>query len=92
MTSKTRIAMLCGGALALLVSGAALATTGESDPKKAATPSSWGYEMKDGKRVPKAERTTNADGSWKEVSKKGNCTTTKEKSASGELKVTRSCD
>jgi len=57
-----------------------------------ATPKSFNYEIKDGKRVPKSNRVTNADGSWREESKVGNCTTIKESSAAGEVKVTRKCD
>ena len=57
-----------------------------------ATPKNFNWEIKDGKRVPKSNRVTNADGSWREESKVGNCTTIKESSAAGEVKVTRKCD
>ena len=57
-----------------------------------ATPKSFNYEIKDGKRVPKSNRVTNADGSWREETKVGNCTTVKESSAAGEVKITRKCD
>jgi hypothetical protein len=57
-----------------------------------ATPKNFNYEIKDGKRVPKSNRVANADGSWKEEAKVGNCTTVKEGSASGEVKITRKCD
>ena len=56
------------------------------------TPRNWNYEIKDGKRVPKSNRVTNADGSWREESKQGNCITVKERSASGEYKETRQCN
>ena len=56
------------------------------------TPSSWNYEIKDGKRVPKADRKVNADGSWREESRRGTCVTIKEKTPSGEYKETRRCD
>ena len=56
------------------------------------TPKNWNYEIKDGKRVPKATRTENADGSWKEEVRQGNCVTIKEKTASGDVKVVRRCD
>ena len=52
---------------------------------------SWNYEIKDGKRVPKGDRVTNADGSWREEVRQGKCITVKEKSASGEYKETRRC-
>lgn len=62
-------------------------------PDPQSTPKSWGYEIKDGKRVPKTgNRVTAADGSWKEESRKGACTEVKTMSATGELKITRQCD
>src|SRR5690349_2755311 len=57
-----------------------------------ATPKNFSYEIKDGKRVPKSNRVNNADGSWKEEAKVGNCTTVKEGTAAGEVKITRKCD
>ena len=56
------------------------------------TPKNFNYVIKDGKRVPKSNRVTNADGSWREETKVGNCTTVKESTAAGEVKITRSCD
>ncbi len=56
------------------------------------TPRGWNYEIKDGKRVPKAERKVNADGSWREESRQGACVTVKEKTPSGEYKESRRCD
>ena len=56
------------------------------------TPKGWSYELKDGRPVPKGNRTTNADGSWREVIKQGACTTVKEKTASGEYRETRECN
>ncbi len=55
------------------------------------TPKGWSYEIKDGRPVPKGNRVTNADGSWREVIRQGSCTTIKEKSASGEYRETREC-
>jgi len=81
--------LLTFGAAALVATAASAAyaqATGGS------TPSSWNYEIKDGKRVPKAERKTNADGSWREESRQGTCVTVKEKTASGEYKESRRCD
>jgi hypothetical protein len=57
-----------------------------------AVPKNWNYEIKDGKRVPKGERVTNPDGSWREESRQGKCITIKEKSPAGEYKETRRCD
>ena len=56
------------------------------------TPKGWNYEIKDGKRVPKGNRVTKADGSWREEVRQGNCVTIKEKSAAGEYKETRQCN
>lgn len=92
MTRMTK-ALLTVGALALGL-GLASAAYAQAAPgaNTERTPSGWSYDIKDGKRVPKATRTTNPDGSWREVSKQGNCTTVKEGTASGEVKTTRSCD
>ena len=56
------------------------------------TPQGWSYEIKNGKRVPKAARVTNPDGSWREETRQGNCVTVKEKTAAGEYKETRQCN
>jgi len=81
----------------LVLGGAALfAATGASSlavaQQNASTPRGWNYEIKDGKRVPKANRVTKADGSWREEVKQGNCVTVKERSAAGEYKETRQCN
>ena len=82
--SKT-VAMLGAIAVAAAV-GYAGAAAAQSTPKN------WNYEIKDGKRVPKAQRQTNADGSWREEMRQGKCITIKEKTATGEYKETRRCD
>ena len=80
----------------LTLSAAALVATAASpafaQASGGSTPSSWNYEIKDGKRVPKAERKVNADGSWREEIKRGACVTVKEKTPSGEYKESRRCD
>ena len=88
--------------LALLVGVAALAGVGfagmaiaqaRGDTSSAqATPKNWNYEIRDGKRVPKGNRVTNADGSWREEVRQGSCVTVKEKTAAGEYKESRRCD
>ncbi|HXH52288.1 MAG TPA: hypothetical protein VNH53_02505 [Sphingomicrobium sp.] len=87
------IAMLLVGGIALAASLAfssgAMAQSGNDTQ---ATPKNWNYEIKDGKRVPKAQRVTNADGSWREEIRQGNCVTVKEGSPQGEVKITRKCD
>lgn len=56
------------------------------------TPRGWSYEIKNGQRVPKGKRVVNADGSWREEVRQGNCVTIKEKTASGEYRETRQCN
>ena len=78
---------------ALGLAGTAYAQAAEHDQAHTqATPKNFSYEIKDGKRVPKSNRTTNADGSWREETRVGNCTTVKEGTAAGEVKITRKCD
>jgi len=83
--------------IVLIVSGVAFAATAASaaiaqNAPDQATPKGFNWEIKDGKRVPKGDRTVNADGSWREEIRKGNCVTVKEKTASGEVKTTSRCD
>ena len=87
MNRVARKVMLLGG-IALVAAGYA-AVASAQDQK---TPRNWSYEIKDGKRVPKGNRVTNADGSWREEVRQGNCVTIKERSASGEYKETRQCN
>ena len=56
-----------------------------------ATPKGWSYDIVNGKRVPKGNRTVNADGSSREEVKVGNCVTIKEKTTDG-YKESRRCD
>jgi hypothetical protein len=81
------IAVLASAALG----GGALAQS-TADNNTRATPKSWNYEIKDGKRVPKGNRVTNADGSWREETRQGACVTVKEKTATGDYKESRRCD
>ena len=81
--------MLVLGSLAL---AAAATNASVAFAQNHSTPQGWNYEIKDGKRVPKAERKTNADGSWREESRQGACVTVKEKTPSGEYKESRRCD
>lgn len=81
---------------ALLLGAFALAATAAYATAAAAqnqqTPKGWSYEIRDGKRVPKGNRVTNPDGSWRETVRQGNCVTVKERSAAGEYKETRQCN
>ena len=87
MSAVVKKALMIGGAalVAALATSAAVA-------QNQSTPRGWNYEIRDGKRVPKGNRETKADGSWREVSRQGNCVTVKERSANGEYKETRQCD
>ena len=80
--------LLTLGAISLAATAASAAF---AQPRQS-TPSGWNYEIKDGKRVPKADRKQNADGSWREEKRQGTCVTVKEKTASGEYKESRRCD
>jgi hypothetical protein len=89
--SKT-VAVLGGIALVAAIGFATAAAAQQQQQVSQSTPKNWNYEIKDGKRVPKGERVTNADGSWREEVRQGSCVTIKEKSAAGEYKETRRCD
>ena len=89
--NKTVMAALIVGAVALGATAAyAAAQPAQNEPRQ--TPQGWSYNLQNGQRVPKGNRQTNADGSWREEVKQGNCMTVKEKSASGEYKETRQCN
>ncbi len=88
MQRALKIMLIVGGVA--FAATAASAADGQSADRN--TPKGWNYEIKDGKRVPKAERQVNADGSWREESRKGACVTVKEKTASGDYKEVRRCD
>ena len=90
MKSISRTAALLGGIALVATAGFTGAASAQAMGK--ATPKNWNYEIKDGKRVPKGQRLTNADGSWREEVRQGKCITVKEKTAAGEYKETRRCD
>ena len=81
---------VAGIALFAIATGAAAYAAPQG--KSQETPKGWNYEIKDGKRVPKGNRVANADGSWREEVRQGNCITIKERSAAGEYKETRQCN
>lgn len=82
-------AVMLGIGLAALAAGPVSAAL--ADPVKK-TPDNFSYDIKDGKRVPKAgNRIVNPDGSWREERKDGDCTIIREKTANGEYRETRSC-
>jgi hypothetical protein len=91
--NRTATRALVLGAIALAATAGYATIAAAQSQGQSRTPQGWNYEIKNGKRVPKAtNRVTNADGSWREEIRQGNCVTIKEKSASGEYKETRQCD
>ena len=86
------IAVLFGAAGLAVAGFAGTAQAQSQDGAEKRTPKNWNYVIKDGKRVPKGNRVTNPDGSWREEIRQGNCVTIKEKSAQGVYKETRDCD
>ena len=88
---KRAIMFGIGGVAVAALAGAAWAQSSGGGDR--ATPSNFNYEIKDGKRVPKAgTRIANADGSWREETRQGKCVTIKEGGADGSVKTTRKCD
>jgi hypothetical protein len=85
-------ALVIGAALMAASGSVAFAQAAGGKDSAQATPKGWNYEIKDGKRVPKGDRVTNADGSWREETRQGSCVTVKEKTAGGEYKESRRCD
>jgi len=90
--NRTAIRALIIGAIALGATAAYAAAAQPQNQQSAQTPKTWSYEIQNGQRVPKGNRVTNPDGSWREEVKQGNCVTVKEKTAAGEYKETRQCN
>ena len=88
----TRMVKIIIGAGVLALAATAASATFAQAKGDQATPSSFNWEIKDGKRVPKGQKQTNADGSWREEIRQGKCLVIKEKSAAGEYKESRKCD
>lgn len=84
-----------GAALAAVLAGPAGAFVeqqGGAPRSSAALPKNWSYELQNGQRVPRGNRVTNNDGSWREEVRQGTCTTVKQKTANGDYSETRKCD
>lgn len=71
--------------------GAGTPATASDQKSDAKTPAGWSYDIKNGKRVPKSNRVAQADGSWVEEIKQGNCVVTRT-GRDGEVRETRKCD
>ena len=96
MKPVSLIALAIGSvALVATIGWPMAARAAQASDKPAASqpvPKGWNYEIKNGQRVPKGNRVTNADGSTREEIRQGTCVTIKERSATGEFKQTTDCD
>jgi hypothetical protein len=90
MIKVGRKTVVIGGGIVLALVAGAFATAALAQDRQ--TPKGWNYEIRDGKRVPKTNPITKADGSWREEVRQGNCVTIKERSAAGDYKETRQCN
>jgi hypothetical protein len=79
-------------AAAAVALGAWAPALAQKGGKGAKVPDSWAYELKNGKRVPKANRIVASDGSWKEEAKDGPCVMVREQTGPGEYREVRKCD
>lgn len=91
---KTHLARTMAVAAGFSLASIALAQAPAPPPPAAEqaqnTPFNYALDSK-GNRVPKGNRVTNPDGSWREEIRQGKCTTIKEMSADGVYKETHSC-
>jgi len=92
MKLNARKALMMGAAACFAATAFATASQAQPRPQVQQTPKGWSYDIQDGKRVPKGNRVTNPDGSWREERKQGKCVTIKERSAIGEYKESRQCN
>jgi len=87
------LTLAVGGLVAVVIAVGALspafAQRGEAEAK---TPANWSYQIVNGRRVPRGNRVTAADGSWREEVRDGACTTVRTMSAAGEYRETRECN
>ena len=92
--AKLRRVLVVSGVVAHAGAFLAAAAYAQGQPQpQPQTPKNWSYTLdRNGQRVPKGNRVTNQDGSWREETRQGNCVTVKERSASGEYKETRECN
>lgn len=79
-------------AVAVLALGAWAPALAQKAKASAKTPSHFSYEIRNGRRVPKASRVQASDGSWKEEVRSGNCSTVRQQGPSGEYREVRKCD
>ncbi len=85
---------LAAGIVAVAAAGIATFSPAfaQRSEKSAKTPEGWSYEIRNGRRVPRGNRVTQADGSWREETRDGACVTVRTMSAGGEYRETRQCN
>ncbi|HEX8366230.1 MAG TPA: hypothetical protein VF603_13195 [Allosphingosinicella sp.] len=87
------LTLAVGGAVALVLAIGALSPAfAQRGVAEAKTPANWSYEIRNGRRVPRGNRVTQPDGSWREEVRDGACVTVRTMSASGEYRETRQCN
>jgi hypothetical protein len=91
------LTLIAGAALAVALAFGALgalspAVAQPQGKQTSSTPANFPYEIVNGRRVPRGNKTVNPDGSWREEVKDGPCVTVKEKTAAGEYREVRKCD
>lgn len=90
--TRRAIMLTVGGIAVAALAGAAWAQSG-GQPSTGTQNTPFNYKIEDGKRVPKpTNRIVNADGSWREETRQGNCVTIKEGTPDEAVKTTRKCD
>lgn len=95
MNVMKALPLMLGAGMVALAAGVVLAMAVPADAqgrgKQAKTPDNWSYEIKQGRRVPRGNRVTNEDGSWREEVRRGDCVLVKTMSAQGEYREVREC-
>lgn len=87
------LTLAVGGAVAVVLAIGALSPAfAQRGGAEAKTPANWSYEIRNGRRVPRGNRVTQPDGSWREETRDGACVTVRTMSASGEYRETRQCN
>src|SRR3546814_15077003 len=75
-------------AAALALGGAGPALADKPPEREAKTPPGWSSDIKGGKRVPRGKRQVNADDSWQEKVRQGDCVIVTVKTSSGQYSAT----
>ena len=87
------LTLAAGGLVALVLAVGALSPAfAQRGQGQAKTPANWSYDIQNGRRVPRGNRVTQPDGSWREEVRDGACVTVRTMSAAGEYRETRQCD